>query len=307
MSSATEQKGELTVEEEAKAAKSAGSLLDEVIDRTSFNDPVANLLDNRQFSQILRAARLMASSSLVPAHLKGRSADETIANMFLVINQALRWRMDPFAVARESYVVGGNLGYQGKLVAAVINCRAGLADRLSYTYAGVGQALTVTVSGRLEGEEQPRTIELSVKDAATNNDMWTKDPQQKLAYTGATKWARRHAPEVMLGVMTDDDLETIEAAPQPRTQHKLKRVSAESILGPAVEEPANKGPSLPEPYAHLKPQFDAAKTEQEIDDILGAYVADPDDLDSVQPYADEAKARIKKAGGLFDKGSKNPD
>lgn len=320
---------ELTITEEAKAAKDAGSLLDQVIDKTSFNDPVANLLDNRQFSQILRAAKLMASSSLVPNHLKGRSMDETIANMFLVINQALRWRMDPFAVARESYVVSGNLGYQGKLVAAVINCRADLADRLSYSYSGTGQNLTVTVSGRLEGESKPRTIELAVKDAATKNEMWTKDPQQKLAYTGATKWARRHAPEVMLGVMTEDDLDIIDTAPsKPRTNQRASRSSAADLLGPSTAETDSKPepepetdddrPAPPELPDHLFPARDELRKCKESDefvDLINKWAKDPDEFAALADYADwlmdtgVVKRSLDKAkqGNLIDKGQASPD
>jgi hypothetical protein len=50
---------------------------------------------------------------------------------------------------------------------------------------------------------------LSVGQAKTSNKMWTSDPDQKLVYSGATKWARRHCPEIMLGVLTDQDLEVM--------------------------------------------------------------------------------------------------
>lgn len=50
-------------------------------------------------------------------------------------------------------------------------------------------------------------MKVRVGDAKTSNDMWKKDPRQKLIYTGAIKWARAHTPELILGVMTDDDID----------------------------------------------------------------------------------------------------
>lgn len=171
---------------------------------------VSYLMDTSRFEHCYRIAGAMARASLIPKHLKGADWETTQANCFLVVNQALRWGLDPFAVAPETYEVGGKLGFQGKLVAAVINARGGLEDKLSYTFNDAkGDALEITVSGKLIGEDLPRTITAKVGDCRTPNQMWTKDPYQKLVYTGAIKWARRHKPEVILGVLTDDDAERI--------------------------------------------------------------------------------------------------
>lgn len=169
--------------------------------------PVAHLLDTARFEHLQRIAKLLANASLTPAHLIGKSADSTLGNCFQVVNNAIRWGVDPFALAAETYVVGNKLGYQGKLVAALVNSRAGLKQNLRYEYSGSGEQRKVTVIGHIDGEESDRRIELSVAQARTKNEMWTKDPDQKLAYSGATKWARRHCPEVLLGILTDDDLE----------------------------------------------------------------------------------------------------
>jgi len=178
------------------------------------NGPLANLLDTARFEHMIRIAGLMAGASLIPDHLwKNTKTNEAFtpeqvkANCFLIVNQALRWGIDPFAAAPETYVVGGKLGFQGKLVAAIINYRAPIESNLAYSYTGKGDDLTITVSATIKGETEPRTVTLSVGQAKTGNQMWTKDLEQKLVYSGATKWARRHCPEVILGVLTDDDIE----------------------------------------------------------------------------------------------------
>lgn len=150
----------------------------------------------------MKLAEMMAAASLVPQALQKKPAD-----CLMVIQQAIRWQMDPFAVAQECSVIQGKLMHSGKLVAAVINARGNLAERLSFAYDGQGDARTITVSGRLDGEEQPRTVAVKLKDAKTNNAMWTKQPDQQLMYHGSRVWARRHTPELMLGVYSPEEFD----------------------------------------------------------------------------------------------------
>lgn len=180
--------------------------------------PLSFMMDTAKFEHLQRLSKVMAYSSLLPDHLRHEKGNAKLpelpieviqSNCFRIVNQALRWQIDPFAMVDETYVVGGKLGYQGKLVAAVVNARAGLIGRLQARYSGTGDNRTVTISGQFAGEDQLRTIDLRLGDAKTDNQMWRKDPDQKLWYSGVTKWARRHCPEIVLGVLTDDDLERI--------------------------------------------------------------------------------------------------
>ena len=171
--------------------------------------PVAHLMDTARFNQLKLVAGVLANGSITPKHLRGNSPTETLANCIRVVNQAIRWELDPFAVADESYVIHGRLGFQGKLVAAVINTRADLVGGLAYEFTGSGDDRTVTVSGIRHDWEEPRSVDLSVRQAQTENEMWRRDPDQKLVYSGAIRWARRHCPEIVLGVLTDDDVDLI--------------------------------------------------------------------------------------------------
>lgn len=200
------------------------------------------IFDTGDFEHMQRVAKALSMASVIPDHLRAKpyfmgknglapaelkqvraelgeaewarawaEADaRTTANCFLVVNQARNWNMDPVAVAMASYVVGGKIAYEGKLVAALVNTRAKLVQKLWYTFAGEKQDLTITVHGTREGESDDRAVTVRVGDAATDKDIWKKDPEQKLVYTGSIKWARRWVPEVVLGVTTDDDLEVIE-------------------------------------------------------------------------------------------------
>ena len=152
--------------------------------------------------------------------------------------------IDPFAIVDETYVTGGKLAYQGKVIAAIVNTRAPLKERIKYAYSGTRgkDDYTITVSGTFEGETEPREATLSVGQAKTQNQMWHKDPEQKLVYSGIIRWARRWTPDLILGVLTDDDIEreeTWRAETAKQIEVATQRAAKpdwERLKGPAAAE-----------------------------------------------------------------------
>jgi len=211
MNTATQDK----VRQQTDQAAGAGSQAPALVERIQRPERIVveskiPVLDTAMFDHMTRIAKLMASSSLVPQHLNTNMPEgEAIANCFLVTNQAVRWNMDPFAVAQHTYVYKGKLGYEGKLIAAVINTHPSIIKRLNYKYEGaVGTAnRKVTVTARLSSDDEDRSISGTVAEWKTGNDQWTGDADQILSYRGAREWARRHLPEAILGVYGDDELE----------------------------------------------------------------------------------------------------
>lgn len=210
---------------------------------------MALMFNPDMFAQGQRLANAMAASQFLPPHLKGKSGPaETVANCYQVIVQAQRWEMDPYQVANHTFAVGGRLGFDGQLIAAVVHARSNLDGRLRCVYDGAGDAKRITITGRFRNEDEPRTIEMTVAQgkAATQqvHRMWTSDPEQKLWYSGVLKWARRHCPEVVLGVRAEGEdfvePEPIVVVSQPRTANGR----ALEVLG--VTPPPTEPPAAPE-------------------------------------------------------------
>ncbi|EIJ6690113.1 TPA: RecT family recombinase [Escherichia coli] len=165
-------------------------------------------------NQLVRFAELMAGSkATVPAHLAGKLSDCLAVTM-----QAAQWGMNPFAVAQKTHVVNGTLGYEAQLVNAVVSSSNLLSTRLNYRWDGdwskvngksdKSPSLTVTVSAVLKGEAEPRELTISMAQAGVRNSpLWEQDPRQQLAYLCVKRWARLHAPDVLLGVYTPDELQ----------------------------------------------------------------------------------------------------
>ena len=81
---------------------------------------VVDIMDTNRFEQMGRIANVMAISSLIPESLAGFYEGtgnnrvfkpfpiETVkANCFLIVNQSVRWGLDPFAVAQATSIVRG--------------------------------------------------------------------------------------------------------------------------------------------------------------------------------------------------------
>lgn len=161
-----------------------------------------NALVPRTITDALELASVMSKASLIPAHLSGKPGD-----CLLVIMQAQRWGMDAVSVAQCTSVVHGKLCYEGKLVAAALYATGAIDGRLRYEFTGTGAGRTVTVTGRPRGSSVEQSVIGTVLDWQTSNDNWKKQPDDMLVYRGTRQWARRYAPEALLGVYTPDEIE----------------------------------------------------------------------------------------------------
>ncbi len=164
----------------------------------------------QSFADVVEFAKDMSrAGAAIPKHLR----DNPGACMAVAM-QAFEWNMSPFAVANKSYVVSDRVAYEAQLIAAVVNTRSGITGRLKYKFEGEGAALRCTVTGVIDGEElvytSPRFDQITTK----NSPMWKYDSQQQLGYYSARAWARRHVPEVILGVYDREEME-IAAASDP--------------------------------------------------------------------------------------------
>lgn len=196
-------------------------------------------------NQLVRFADLMSQSkATVPKHLEGKPADCLAVTM-----QAAQWGMNPFAVAQKTHVVNGTLGYEAQLVNAVVSSSSLLATRLNYRWSGdwsnvngktdKSPNLTVTVSAVLKGEAEPRELTISMAQAGVRNSpLWEQDPRQQLAYLCTKRWARLHAPDVLLGVYTPDELQ--ETAPRVERDITPQTTTAAGMNSLINAKPAKK-------------------------------------------------------------------
>jgi RecT family len=178
-----------------------------------------------------------------------------------VIEQAMRWGMSPFAVAQCTSVIQGKLMFEGKLVSAALHTSGLLETRLREQFSGEGATRAVTLSGTIRGETQPREIKVTLAEAKTSNGMWTKQPDQQLIYFATRAWARRHAPEVMLGVYSPEEFD------EPPKRDNFVGTTIEAQPESTEPEAARK-PTVTEWLKQLDVDLANAATGEEVDAIL---------------------------------------
>jgi len=276
-----------------------------------FSDPVAVYLDSDIFGQLQRVAKLMSSASLAPAHLRGEGK---LGDCFLVAAQAFRWRMDPFAVAQHTYVLSGKLGYEGKLIAAIVNASGKLQGSLDYQYSGAGDQRQVTVLGKLIGDVAPRAVVGTVGGWKTSNEQWKKNTDQMLAYRGAREWARRYMPEAVLGIHADDDLAAPSSVtmrditPPPSTPLAAVSAAMDALLDNVEQEADNIAPAAsdaePSPSAASSPEAPTGALSPELAERARAVVAAIRKAASVK---DIDKIMLAQRGNLEDIWVASPD
>lgn len=232
-------------------------------------------------NQLVRFAGLMAESkATVPAHLAGKPADCLAVTM-----QAAQWGMNPFAVAQKTHVVNGTLGYEAQLVNAVVSSSNLLATRLNYRWDGdwskvngktdKSPNLTVTVWATLKGESEPRELTISMAQAGVRNSpLWEQDPRQQLAYLCTKRWGRLHAPDVLLGVYTPDELQEVkprverDVTPSPATAAGMNK-----LINAQPEQPQDERKKADgrDPEEMLTAFTDAAMNYNTVADLDKAY------------------------------------
>jgi hypothetical protein len=194
--------------------------------------------------QALSIAQAFAGAKMVPQQFK-----QSVGDCYIAVTMAHRYGMDPFLLMQEMYIINGRPMLSGKLTAAI--CNHNLAEPLTPVYSGDGADRKVTITGRVEGRE-PQAIELTVKQAKTSNEQWTKNPDQMLMYAGSRMWARRYTPDVILGILFDDEVEATPYRPAPRPElppiapaikaHPQLRDAIDELIDPetgeVAEEPA---------------------------------------------------------------------
>lgn len=223
------------------------------------------------FAEVMQFSLAMKEAgTAIPKHLRGNSGA-----CMAVAMQAFEWGMSPFAVANKSYSVNDRIAYEAQLIAAVVNTRSGMIGRLTYEFTGSGEELRCTVRGKFPSGvvtyTSPRFADITPK----NSPLWKTDPEQQLGYYSARAWARRHVPEVILGVYDRDEImdeqEQVQppAPPTPPVElevidpPKPKATKKKEQVEEAVTETVDKKETPP------TEEIDVAGIAQEVEEALG--------------------------------------
>lgn len=162
------------------------------------------------FDQMKEFAKLMAQGT----NMVGPAFRENPGACLGALIQAMRWGMDPYSCSQKMYIASksgeGPIAYEAQLIHAVILKNAPLTKRPRCTYSGEGPELRCHVIFHVIGEDEPLTYDSPpLKKVKKNSPLWVDDPEQQLWYYSVRAGARRHFPDVIMGVYAPEEVESI--------------------------------------------------------------------------------------------------
>jgi len=200
----------------------------------------------RSFMLTQRAAKLLASSSLVP-----KGFQNNIANCVVALNMANRMGADPLMTMQNLYIVHGRPSWSSQFLIATFNT-CGRFSALRYRWTGqagtdthgcVAYAIELSTGELLEGSEI--TVGMAKREGwyGKTGSKWQSMPEQMLRYRAAGWFIRAYAPELAMGLHTSEEVadtvegEVVTNTAAPRRVGNLTKAAPILPSEQQVEEP----------------------------------------------------------------------
>lgn len=167
---------------------------------------------NSSWELAQRIGKAFAASSLVPAQYQNN-----LANCIVALEMANRMGASPLMVMQNLYIVHGNPGWSAKFLIASFN-QCGRFSSLRYQWnadrsACRAWAVEKATGERIDGPEV--SIEMARLEgwSTKSGSKWKTMPELMLMYRAAAFLIRAYAPEISMGLRTDDEIiDTLEDA-----------------------------------------------------------------------------------------------
>lgn len=190
-------------------AETKNALPMEKQDNQQVTDIVPGFSSLQGFELAQRAAKLLAQSSLVPKEYQGN-----LPNCVVALNMAARMNADPLMVMQNLYIVHGRPGWSSQFLISTFNT-SGKFSALRYEWVGEegkdswgcrAWAIEKATEEKLVGSTV--TIGLAKKEGwyQKNGSKWQTMPQQMLMYRAAAWFIRAYAPELAMGMHTEEEI-----------------------------------------------------------------------------------------------------
>jgi hypothetical protein len=163
----------------------------------------------QSFELSQRAATLLSKSTLVP-----KEYQNNLPNCVIALNMAGRMNADPLMVMQNLYIVNGKPGWSSQFLISTFNT-SGRFSALRYEWVGSpgtdergckAYAYEKGSGEKLEGSCV--TIVMAKKEGwyGKSGSKWPNMPDQMLMYRAAAFFIRTYAPELAMGMRTEEEI-----------------------------------------------------------------------------------------------------
>lgn len=164
------------------------------------------------FELMQRIAKAFSTSDLVPKQYQGN-----LPNCMIALDMAQRIGANPLMVMQNLYVVHGNPGWSSKFLIATVNT-CGRFSSLRYEWKGDPGAAdygcrawaTEKETGeRLDGIWVTWSMVKAEGWSSKSGSKWNTMPDQMFIYRAAAFWQRAYAPDLAMGLQTQEELKDV--------------------------------------------------------------------------------------------------
>lgn len=193
---------------------------------------VDHFSNSEAFEHAQRVAGMLSKSDLVPKEFKGN-----VQNTMIALEIASRIGASPLMVMQNLYIVHGKPSWSSTFIIAAINsCQR--FEPLRFVMDGEGQNRScyawTTAKGNKEERIEGPAITMAMAKAEgwldKNGSKWKTMPELMLRYRAAAFFGRLYAPEIMMGMQTQDEVIDIQHEILPEENKRQKETERVTLM-----------------------------------------------------------------------------
>ncbi len=201
------------------------------------------------FELVQRKAMMLSKSNLAPKDFQGN-----VGNCVIALEMADRLGANVMAVMQNIYIVHGKPSWSSQFIIAAVNSTKSFSP-IRYEVSGEGKSLRCVAwaiekatGERLEGPAI--TMDMAEKEGWVKKagSKWQTMPELMIRYRAATLFGRLYAPEILMGMQTEDEVTDVGPA-GPSAEEVADRFAepkvTEAEVVPEESEDAAKVPPIP--------------------------------------------------------------
>ena len=200
------------------------------------------------FKNAMVMAEQLSKSDMIPATYKGKPE-----NCVIALELSNRLKLSPFLVMQNMYIVQGKPAWSSSFIISCINGSGRFSGPLKFEMDANKTKCRAYATEKVSGEKLVGpliTMEMAQAEGwlGKNGSKWKTMPELMLRYRAAAFFGRLYCPEIINGMMTDDEAQDI----RPIQDDDIVDVFAEP-----AEEPKQEMEVTPEMEAMANEYFEA--------------------------------------------------
>ncbi len=250
--------------------------------QTATSRPPSVFSGAQAFEDAQRMAKALCASSLVPTDYQGNGG---IPNAMIALEMAQRVGASPLAVMQNMHVIHGRPSWSSSFIIASLNS-CGRFSPIRFVVSGEGDAKSCfawaydSTGEKLEGPAASIGMAKAEGWYGKNGSKWKTMPDLMLRYRAAAFFGRLYAPDILMGMHADDEVQDMGAR--------------EVTRGEAPELVTDVDPVI---TAHAEVVTEQAKTvTTESGNVTEAVEAEQQDIASEEPDREELKRQLDELG-----------